>query len=253
MEYTVKQLSDLAGVSTRTLRYYDSIGLLKPSRLTETGYRIYGSEEVDRLQQLLFFREFDIPLKVIKELLDSETTTSLDLLEQHHEALLEKRQHIDSLILNVEKTIASTKGELSMTDREKFQAFKAHEINKNEEQYGQEIREKYGDDLVERSNQIFLSLTNEEYQDREIIEEKIFQLLSEDIVLEIPSENAKTLYELHKRWMELSAGKEILSAYRGIVEMYLEDGRFTAYYDEKAGKGATQILHDSILYYLDEN
>lgn len=205
------------------------------------------------MQQLLFFREFGMPLKVIKELLDSEETTSLDILEQHHNALLEKRQHIESLILNVEKTIALKKGELCMTDEEKFEAFKTQQMSLNKAQYGQEIREKYGEDSIDRTKQSFLSMSIEEYQDRQRIEEALFHLLSEEEVLDIPSDKAKELYELHKRWMVLSAGHDILSNYRGIVEMYPQDERFTSYYDKKAGKGATQRLHDSILYYLDEN
>lgn len=67
MEYTIKGLTDLAGVSTRTLRYYDEIGLLKPKRINESGYRIYGPKEVDTLQQILFYRELGVSLDEIKK------------------------------------------------------------------------------------------------------------------------------------------------------------------------------------------
>ena len=69
MEYTIKQLSDLAGITPRTLRWYDSQGLLKPGRVTEAGYRLYGPAEVDRLQQILFYRALDLPLPEIRTLL----------------------------------------------------------------------------------------------------------------------------------------------------------------------------------------
>ena len=62
MEYTVQKLGQLAGISTRTLRYYDEIGLLKPARINSSGYRIYGATEVNRLQQILFYRELDVSL-----------------------------------------------------------------------------------------------------------------------------------------------------------------------------------------------
>ncbi|EUJ38072.1 putative transcriptional regulator [Listeria weihenstephanensis FSL R9-0317] len=70
MEYTVQKLGQLAGVSTRTLRYYDEIGILKPARINTSGYRIYGQIEVDRLQQILFYREMNVPLEKIKAILE---------------------------------------------------------------------------------------------------------------------------------------------------------------------------------------
>lgn len=75
MEYTVQKLSRLAGVSARTLRYYDEIEILKPARINSSGYRIYTQEEVDRLQQILFYKELDVPLEKIREII---TETSFD-------------------------------------------------------------------------------------------------------------------------------------------------------------------------------
>ncbi|MGI6645851.1 MAG: MerR family transcriptional regulator [Limnochordia bacterium] len=71
MGYTVKQRSEMAGVSGRTLRYYDQIDLLKPAAVSEAGYRIYGPEQVKRLQQILFYRELGVDLQTIKQLMDS--------------------------------------------------------------------------------------------------------------------------------------------------------------------------------------
>ena len=70
MEYTVQKLGKMAGVSTRTLRYYDEIGILKPARINSSGYRIYGQAEVDRLQQILFYRELGVSLENIKDISD---------------------------------------------------------------------------------------------------------------------------------------------------------------------------------------
>ena len=102
MEYTVKQLGDLAGVSGRTLRYYDQIDLLKPTMVNESGYRIYGPREVDRLQQILFYRELGVDLSTIKDLLDSPDFNERDALREHHKQLLEKRKQLDLLLRNVE-------------------------------------------------------------------------------------------------------------------------------------------------------
>lgn len=105
MEYTIKKLSELAGVSRRTLRYYNEIGILKPARINSSGYRIYGEKEIDTLQQILFYRELDFNLDSIKEIIQSLNFDEVNALKQHYSQLLARRQQIDDLIYNVEKTI----------------------------------------------------------------------------------------------------------------------------------------------------
>ncbi|MDF2532758.1 MAG: transcriptional regulator, MerR family protein, partial [Clostridia bacterium] len=146
MEYTVQKLANLAGISTRTLRYYDEIGILKPARINSSGYRIYGQKEVDRLQQILFFRELGVDLDSIKNIVTAPTFDGAAALKEHREKLLEKRAQLDALIENVNKTIAVTEGRIKMTNKEKFQGFKKNMIEENEKKYGKEIREKYGKD-----------------------------------------------------------------------------------------------------------
>jgi len=151
MEYTVQQLAKTAGISSRTLRYYDEIGLLKPARLTSSGYRIYGPKEVDRLQQILFFRELGVGLEQIREIINDPSFDSLTALREHRVKLLEKKQQLELLINNVEKTIAQYEGRIIMTDQEKFEGFKQKLIDENEAKYGKEVREKYGDEAVDKS------------------------------------------------------------------------------------------------------
>lgn len=95
MEYTVQKLGQLAGVSSRTLRYYDEIGILKPARINSSGYRIYGPKEVDRLQQILFYRELGMSLDQIKDIITSPSFDELEALKQHQVKLLEKREQLD--------------------------------------------------------------------------------------------------------------------------------------------------------------
>lgn len=165
MEYTVQKLAKLAGVSPRTLRYYDEIGILKPARINSSGYRIYGQSEVDKLQQILFYRELGVALDKIKEILNSPSFDSIKALREHREKLLKKREQIDLLIANVEKTIALREGRIEMSDKEKFEGFKQRMIDENEKKYGKEIREKYGDDTVDKSNAKFLNMTEEQYEE----------------------------------------------------------------------------------------
>ena len=148
MEYTVKELSQMAGVSARTLRYYDQIGLLRPARVNPSGYRIYGREEVDRLQQILFYRELGVKLSKIKEILAAPSFDAIQALQEHREKLLAKRKQLDLLIANVEKTIAAKEGRINMKDQEKFEGFKQKLIAENEKKFGMEARERYGTEAV---------------------------------------------------------------------------------------------------------
>ena len=124
MEYTIQKLARLAGVSTRTLRYYDEIELLKPARLNSSGYRIYGQNEVNSLQQIMFYRELGVQLEVIREIMTTPDFDRKEALNEHLEKLVEKRNQIDLLIENVNKTIENKEGRIMMSDKEKFKGFK---------------------------------------------------------------------------------------------------------------------------------
>lgn len=112
MEYTVQKLARIAGVSTRTLRYYDEIGILKPARINSSGYRIYGENEVNKLQQILFYKELGVNLESIKQIVTSPYFDRAKALKEHRHKLLEKRLQLDLLIENVDKTITTMEGEL---------------------------------------------------------------------------------------------------------------------------------------------
>lgn len=98
MEYTIKRMAELSGVSSRTLRFYDEINLLKPAKLSPSGYRIYGNQEVDRLQHILFYRSLEFKLEQIREILDNPTFNHQQALLQHQKMLKEKRKQIDTLL-----------------------------------------------------------------------------------------------------------------------------------------------------------
>ena len=123
MEYNISQLSKLSGVSARTLRYYDEINLLHPSRTNEAGYRFYGDKEVNLLQQILFYRERGLSLEKIRFILYDENFDMLKALNEHLTELENRRERLSKLIDTVKDTIASVKGEFIMRDSEKFEAF----------------------------------------------------------------------------------------------------------------------------------
>ena len=163
MEYTVKALAELAGVTPRTLRWYDQTGLLKPLRTTEAGYRLYGPKQLDRLQDILFYRELGLDLASIRAILDDPAFDRQTALQSHLTELKARRARLDDLILTVQRTIDDIKGGTKMTDQEKFEAFKRRVVAANEAAFGQEIRQKYGDEEADRANACVLALTREEY------------------------------------------------------------------------------------------
>ncbi|MEK3782758.1 MerR family transcriptional regulator [Paenibacillus sp. FSL R5-0810] len=249
MEYTVQKLGRLAGISTRTLRYYDEIGILKPARINSSGYRIYGEEEVNRLQQILFYRELGLQLEEIGAIISSPSYDRTRALKEHHVQLLDKRRQLDLLIANVEKTIASAEGRITMSDQEKFEGFKQKMIDDNEKQYGKEVREKYGDEQVDRSNAKLKGMTQEQYEEVTRLADELYATLAEAFKQGDPAgELAQRAADLHKQWLTYFWSDYSKEAHAGLAQMYVDDERFTAHYDAKQ-PGTAAFLRDAILIY----
>ncbi|WP_160725419.1 MerR family transcriptional regulator [Bacillus sp. USDA818B3_A] len=249
MEYTVQKLASLAGISTRTLRYYDEIGILKPARISSSGYRIYGQAEVDRLQQILFYRELDVSLEKIKEIVYDPSFDGAAALREHREKLLERKKQLDLLIANVDKTIALTEGRIKMSDKEKFEGFKKKMIEENEKNYGKEIRQKYGNDQVDQSNAKVMNMTQKQHDEVTALAENITVTLAEAFKTGDPAgELAQKAAELHKQWLCYYWNEYSKEAHAGLAQMYVDDERFTAYYD-KEQPGTAKFLRDAIYIY----
>lgn len=249
MEYTVQKLGNLAGISSRTLRYYDEIGILKPARINSSGYRIYGEAEVNRLQQILFYRELGVSLDSIKDIVVEPSFDAAKALREHREKLLKKRMQLDLLIANVDKSIALTEGRIEMSDKEKFEGFKEKLIEDNEKKYGEEIRSKYGDDVVNSSNKKIKGMTEEQYSQWEILGKRVIETLKAAYATGDPAgELAQKAADLHRQWLSYTWNKYTKEAHAGLANMYVEDERFTAYYD-KEEPGTARFLRDAILIY----
>jgi DNA-binding transcriptional MerR regulator len=253
MEYTVQKLGSLAGISTRTLRYYDEIGILKPARISSSGYRIYGQKEVDRLQQILFYRELGVSLDSIKDIMSAPSFNGANALLEHREKLLEKREQLDILIANVDKTIALTEGRIKMSNKEKFEGFKQKMVDDNEKKYGKEVREKYGNDTVEKSNAKLMNMTEAQYEEVTALANQVTETLAEAFATGDPAgELAQKAADLHKKWLTYYWSEYSKEAHAGLAQMYVDDPRFTAYYDEKQ-PGTAEFLRDAVLIYTDMN
>jgi DNA-binding transcriptional MerR regulator len=251
MEYTINKLAKLAGVSTRTLRWYDECGLLKPRRTSSNGYRIYGQEEVDRLQQILFYRELGVELSEIGKILSAPGFDALAAMQGHLQDLRGKRDRLDALIANVEKSVKAMKGEMEMSDAEKFEGFKQRLIDDNERQYGNEIRSKYGDDAVDRSNAKLKGMTREQYAKLEALTQELNDTLKAAFEQGDPAGDlAQKAAELHKRWLCFYWPEYNKEAHIGVTRMYVDDPRFTAYYD-KIAPGCAVFLRDAVHIYCE--
>ncbi|MDQ0057912.1 MerR family transcriptional regulator [Paenibacillus harenae] len=249
MEYTVQKLGQLAGISTRTLRYYDEIDLLKPARINSSGYRIYGNKEVDRLQQILFYRELGVSLESIREMMNSPAFNAESALKEHRKQLMEKREHLNRLIETVDLTLAQKEGKITMTDKQKFEAFKQKLVDDNEKQYGEEIRSKYGDEQVNRSNQKVKGMTEQQHAELEQLAADIHTTLAAAFATGDPAgELAQQAVDMHRRWLTFYWDQYSKEAHAGVAQMYVDDERFTAYYD-KEQPGIAAFLRDAVFIY----
>ncbi|MFA9559009.1 MerR family transcriptional regulator [Evansella sp. AB-rgal1] len=248
MEYTIQKLAQMAGVSTRTLRYYDEIEILKPARMNSSGYRIYGQTEVDRLQQILFFKELGVSLEEIKKIITSPSYDETKVLKEHREQLLGKRKQLDVLIDNIGRTIDTMEGIRKMTDKEKFEGFKQQLIDDNEVKYGKEIREKYGDEVVDRSNEKLKKMKKEDHDEVSRLAVEVQDTLEEAFQSGDPSSDiAQKVAQLHKVWLMYYWDEYNKDAHAGLAQMYVDDERFKKYYEKKPGM--TEFLRDAIFIY----
>ncbi len=251
MKYTITELAKMSGVSTRTLRFYHEIGLLVPKEQNNSGYRTYHEEEVNKLQQILFYRELGVNLKEIKKIIEAPEFDALQALKNHRIELLERKKQLDRLLDNVNNTIYSQERRIIMKDNEKFKGFKKSLIEENEKKYGSELREKYSSKTIDESNKKLMNMSEEEYSTMEDLGNRILEQLKIAYATKNPSsQEAQILADMHKQWLSFSWTSYTKEAHRGIAEMYVYDERFKEYYD-KVQPGGAEFLRDAILVYTE--
>ena len=250
MEYTIQELAHLSGVTTRALRWYDKIGLLRPSGRTDGGYRLYGPMEVDRLQNILYYRALGVELAQIREFLDDPSFDCIAVLRDHLSNLEAERDRVQRLIESVRETILSKERNEIMSDEKKFEAIKPQLVKDKDRLYGAEAREKYGDDQVDASNAKIMGVNLEQFQAYERLGQEILDKLSAAVAAgEDPKgEAGEEITDLHRRWLNIMGGKYDVQRHRGIAELYVQDERFTAYYD-KERPGCARFLRDAVLHW----
>lgn len=247
MEYKISELAKLAGISPRTLRHYDKIGLLKAKRLKDSNYRIYTEDKVDMLQHILILKEMGFDLEHIGHMIKNiDESKRIMMLEDHLNHLDEKKKRIDSLIHTVSRTIKAMKGEIMMNDKDKFEGLKDKMIQDNDELYKDEVIETWGIDAYQKSKDAFKNFTEKEYEELNKIASNLIDTLK--VLKDNPTDFKlqKEVYELHKAWLiKTWGGTYNTEVHFNLVDMYVSDLRFTKYYDQH-GEGLAALLRDVV-------
>ncbi len=240
--YTVQKLASLAGVTPRSLHYYDEIGLLPPARIAENGYRYYDEGSLLRLQQILLYRELDLPLAEIKRILDGEAFDALISLRGHQETLRQRIKRTEKLIASITDTIQYLEGKKEMDEIKMFEPFN----EKQQAEYEVEVAEKYDPRIVKASQQKWKNYSREDKQ--RIGEEG--NAVYRDFVLAIPKgPSSLEAQDCVRRWRAHMAyfwepdDEQCL----GLADLYNDDPRFKTNFD-KIDPRLAEFVRESVRY-----
>lgn len=188
-------------------------------------------------------------LDAVRKIIMSPSFDDVQALKQHREKLLAERRRLEALIANVEKTLLAKEGRIIMSDKEKFEAFKQQLIDENERNYGKEIREKYGEEQVNKANEKVKNMTQAQYEEVTKLGEEVLRVLHEAFLTGDPAgELAQKAADLHRQWLGYFWDHYSKEAHAGLAQMYVDDERFKAYYDQKQ-PGTAEFFREAIFIY----
>ncbi|MGW5866337.1 MerR family transcriptional regulator [Streptomyces sp. NPDC055239] len=245
MGYSVGQVAGFAGVTVRTLHHYDEIGLLVPSERSHAGHRRYSDGDLDRLQQILFYRELGFPLDKVAALLDDPDADPRAHLRRQHELLTARITKLQEMAAAVETAMEAKKMGINLTPEEKFEVFGDHDPD----QYAQEVERRWGDtDAYKESQRKAASYTKEDWQrindEFAAVHARVADLLSRGLPAD--SDEAMDVAEEHRRFISRFHYDCSYETHTCLGEMYVADERFTATY-EAIRPGLAVYLRDAIL------
>ncbi len=251
MGFTVNQVAQLAGVTLRTLRYYDKIGLLKPHTRTGAGYRIYSQEDVDKLQQVLFFRELDFPLAKIREILNDPLFDRQEALRMQAEHLEKRAARYLKLSKLARETLRNLEGGNKMDKKDMFEGFDYDKMLEEQKQYEDEVKERWGN--TEAYKQSMAKTAKYTKEDWERINKVQMQNLKDLCGLynaKVPPDDPRVqeVVDRSRKFISDNFYQCPPEAFSCLGQMYVTDERFTAYYDQFAN-GLAAYYNDAIQYY----
>ena len=247
--YTIGQLAKLSGISPRTLRHYESLGLINPVR-TESGYRTYTNQDAKRLAHILSMKACGLTLSEIAELLqESAGQDVIKLLTANLKRLHEQQQALQCAIEHTQQALTKAERIEHMNTEQAFESMKQKAVETWDKTYGAEARSRYGKEAINNANEAMLRMTQQEWNNKEQLEQKVITLLKHMLQEKTPSkEQQKALVETHRQWVAVHWGaKPQGEIYKSLAQSYLEDERFKTYYDSQAGEGATRLLVAAIM------
>ena len=244
--YTVSQLAKMAGVSVRMLHHYDHLGLLTPSARTAAGYRLYEEQDLLRLQQILFFKELDLPLNQIRDILGDPAFDQVQALKSHRRLLEKRTERLARLLKTIDKTILRlTEDSMEMTDAELYEGFTPEQI----ERYEREVNERYDPVLVEESKRRIRKMSKAQWQAVKQAGDEITQSIAA-LADKAPGDpEVQKFIARHHAWIEnfYPASAEV---YRGLGQLYAEHPEFRARYDQYR-PGLADFMQAAMAYYAD--
>lgn len=239
MMKTVKEISRLTGVSVRTLHYYDEINLLKPTKTTDAGYRLYDDTALERLHSILLFRELKFPLGEIKAILDSNGFDKETALKEQIKLLEMQKSRLDEIIDSARKLL--TKG----NDNMNFSAFDKSEIDK----YADEAKKKW-------ENTAAYKEFEEKHSDSDDKTEEFMQIFAEIGKIKHLEPDSQTVQSMIKKLQNFitenyyACTDDIL---KGLGQMYIADERFKNNIDSAGGNGTAEFTAQAINTYYKNN
>jgi DNA-binding transcriptional MerR regulator len=251
MPYKVGEVADLAGISVRTLHYYDEIGLLKPQIIGTAGYRSYTDSDLEKLQQILFFKELGFSLQETGDIIANPSFDRKQALISQKELLFKKKKRLEKIIDSVDKTIQSLEGDMKMSKKETFKAFDMTEIENHKQKYAEEAKQKYGNtEAYKESMKKTSKFTKEDWarisEDSSRIHNKIIALMDRD-----PSD--PQVQEAIGEWRQHITDNFYnctLEIFRGLGDLYISDDRFTSNID-KFKPGLAAFMREAMHIYCD--
>jgi DNA-binding transcriptional MerR regulator len=240
----IGEIAAAGGVTVRTLHHWDAVGLLVPSGRTAAGYRTYDAADLERLQQVLTYRELGFGLEEIKGLLDDPAVDALDHLRRQHALLAGRIARLQGVAALVERAVEARSMGISLTPAEIREVFGEHDPT----QHAEEARQRWGDsdaqhDSLRRTSsydkQDWLRVKGE----AEDIEHRFAQALAAGDPADGPL--ARGIAEEHRQHITRSFYACSPETHRGLADMYLADARFTAHYEDVA-PGLAQYVHDAV-------
>lgn len=238
----------MAGVSVRTLYYYDEINLLKPSTRSLAGYRQYGEPDLLRLQQILFFKELDFPLDKIGRILDDPDFDQVAALQTHRRWLLQQSQRLGILLQTIDKTILKlTEAEMSLTDEELYEGFTPEQV----ERYEKEVEAQYDPELVKESKRRIGKMSKAQWQGIKADGDDVTRLIASLADREPDDLEVQAAIARHHGWIEnfYPASADV---YRGLSQLYTENDEFRQTYD-KYRPGLADFMKAAMMHYADNN